>query len=100
MLNDMTTIEWNVRTPDGTDIRGRFAIDAERAADLWPDRPPVAFDAFGADAEWQRRRDSAEAMARAISKQIANDILHACDPEWRRDLWQKTHDRPPQPEIR
>ena len=88
-LPGMTTIRWCVTGPDGKEIWGSIAIDAERAAGMWPGRPPMDFDAFGAYHDWQKRVERSDAMAKMLAGQIAGDLMNACNPDFRRQIEEK-----------
>ena len=62
-----------------TDTRGTFMFLSPEAC------AGGGFDAYGADAEWRRRNERAEALARAFSADIAQQILNMVNPDWRRE---------------
>lgn len=84
-FDGMVYIDVRVSGPMVGQLALRWAIGREQAETLYPGRPPVSFDAYGADAEWRRRNERAEALARAFSADIAQQILNMVNPDWRRE---------------
>ena len=81
-FDGMVTIDVRVSVPMAGQLVLRWAIGREQAETLYPG-PPPPFDAYGA--EWRRRNERAEALARVISTDIAQQILNMVNPDWRRE---------------
>jgi hypothetical protein len=73
-------IRWCIERPDGNLYQGRVALDEEHVARMYVPRPPVDFAPYGAEMDYRRSVEKADALARMIASQIAADIVEACNP--------------------
>lgn len=80
----ITRIEIRITDATGVVAGLNYAIGQEQADALYVGSPPPDFDMWSRR-EWEQRLERADALAKAIATDLAQKLVKACNPLWRKE---------------